>query len=323
MRFRLRHCRNVCVSEIDREFRRRVEPDGGHENIPLLDIRYLGVWDTVRALGVPDFLPFSAELNRKYGFHDAVLTSKVRSARHAVALDERRPTFPPTLFGCDKIAELNDRAGAAQGMAFDEWRAPYQERWFPGVHGAIGGGGIRTGLSDAALHWVLSGARRAGLRLRESMGSVAFAIRPDPFDDVMNDPPTAFARLQYWLFDKLGIARKGPDRDTAIAHAAYRKWHRADAAAPYRPRSLRRARQLIERWPYAQPPEWKGDGGSSPPALEEFATTGNETLSSLARDRLGDASRWPELFELNRDRLEDPDYLPTEIVLRLPLRKGG
>lgn len=320
MRFRLRHCRNVCVSEVDREFRQRVEPDGGHDRVPLLDIRYLGVWDTVRALGVPDVLPFSADFNRKYGFHDAVLTSKVRAARHAVALDERRPTFPPTLFGCDKISELNERVEAGRERPFDEWRAPYQERWFPGVHGAIGGGGIYQGLSDAALHWVLSGARRAGLRLRDEDDSVAFAIRPDPFDAVMNDPPGLFKRVQYWLFEKLGIARKGPERESAIAHATYRRWHRPDAAAPYRPRSLRRAKALLERWPYAPPPEWKGDEGGKPSPLEDFATTGRETLSSIAADRLGDGARWPELFELNRDRLEDPDYLPTDIVLRVPAR---
>lgn len=323
MRFRLRHCRSVCVSEVDREFRIRVEPGKGHEHLPLLDIRYLGVWDTVRALGVPDFLPLSGYFNRRYGFHDAVLTSKIRSARHAVALDERRPTFPVTLFGNDKVEELNARAASDRQAPFEEWDRPYAEQWFPGVHGAIGGGGKRRGLSDAALHWVLSGARRAGLALRSSEQAKVFALRPDPFDEIFNDPPGWFKRLQIWLFERLRIARKGPRQADEIAHVTFRRWHQSPGRVGYRPRSLRHAGGALADWRYASPPEWKGSEGDAPVTLEEHAASYQDTLSRLAEARLGDPMRWRELFELNRDRIDDPDYLPTEIVLRLPPEPVG
>ena len=37
--------------------------------------------------------------------------------------------------------------------------APYQQQWFPGVHGSVGGGGDYTGLSDEAIEWGLGGGQ--------------------------------------------------------------------------------------------------------------------------------------------------------------------
>ena len=78
----------------------------------------------------------------------------VRAARHAVAIDERRRTFPPTLWDNLDGAERRRRA-----------EAPYAQRWFPGDHGSVGGGGTVTALSDDALVWVAEGAAAAGLAL--------------------------------------------------------------------------------------------------------------------------------------------------------------
>lgn len=55
-----------------------------------LTVSFLGVWDTVGALGVPKRFGISEKVNRKYRFHDTDLSSFVESARHAVAADERR-----------------------------------------------------------------------------------------------------------------------------------------------------------------------------------------------------------------------------------------
>jgi len=43
-----------------------------------------------------------------------------------------------------------------------------------------------------------------------------------------------------------------------------------------------------------------------------------ETLSQIARARLGSASAWRELYELNRDRIPDPDRITPGVVLTLP-----
>jgi uncharacterized protein (DUF2235 family) len=124
-----------------------------------LRIRYLGVWDTVGALGIPRVLPISIGLNKQYEFHDTALSRSVEYARHAVAIDERRAAFKPTLWS---NVESFNTPGAPVRVA---------QAWFPGDHGGVGGGPCR-GLSNCALLWVLEGAEQAGLSLMREPGSV-------------------------------------------------------------------------------------------------------------------------------------------------------
>lgn len=115
-------------------------------------IYFVGVWDTVGALGVPDHLPATSLLNRlkNYHFHDTNLSPKIRIARHALALNEKRASFTPTLW--TKIPEECD----------------VKQVWFPGVHSDVGGGYPETGLSDGALEWMMQEAQAAGLAFNPS-----------------------------------------------------------------------------------------------------------------------------------------------------------
>ncbi len=131
-----------------------------------LRFRYLGVWDTVGALGIPEKLPFSRHVNTKYRFHDCNLSSTVEYARHAVAIDEYRHAFEPTLWSCKSIEEVNR-------MHKPEFRV--EQDWFPGDHGSVGGGGDYTALSDAALDWIAQGAEAAGLLFDRAPGSALHA----------------------------------------------------------------------------------------------------------------------------------------------------
>jgi uncharacterized protein (DUF2235 family) len=108
-------------------------------------IRLVGVWDTVGALGVPFFngVTIIEEAERQlFDFADNVLSSRVANGRHAVAVDEKRRDFEPTL-----------------------WvpRTGIDERWFAGVHSDVGGGYPSRGLSDIALKWMLDDAMALGL----------------------------------------------------------------------------------------------------------------------------------------------------------------
>lgn len=62
-------------------------------------IEFIGVWDTVGALGVPDDLAILNLMDSpdKWRFNDTHLGQYVRIARHAVAIDEMRASFTPTL----------------------------------------------------------------------------------------------------------------------------------------------------------------------------------------------------------------------------------
>jgi uncharacterized protein (DUF2235 family) len=321
LKFRSQYCRGVCVSAADRDYRIANLAGFDPAKAPILTIRYLGVWDTVRALGVPDFIPGATWFNRKYGFHNAVLTSKIKAARHAVAIDELRPTFRASLFGREKVAELNARTRRAAGPPMPEWLLPYQEKWFPGVHGAVGGGGSLHGLSDGALEWVLQGARRAGLELRGQIDHPGFRLRPDPFEPVFNEPKVPLLRRGPigWLRSLPG-PRQGPTSLAELALAALRRWH-ADPAIlpgrkPYRPGALAGLAREIDSWPYRSPPEWKG---AEAVGLEDYTIIQGDTLSKLAKSRLGESKRWHELFELNRDRIDDPDALAIGLEIRLPV----
>ncbi|MGZ3885418.1 MAG: DUF2235 domain-containing protein [Bacteroidia bacterium] len=111
-------------------------------------IKFIGVWDTVGSLG----LPIEIEKNHnaeKYKFHDVKLSSYVENAYHALAVDERRKLFGPTLW------ELSEN-GIAKNQNLEQ-------RWFPGVHCNVGGGYADTGLSDLALGWLISKAQDIGL----------------------------------------------------------------------------------------------------------------------------------------------------------------
>ncbi len=312
MRFRLKYCRGVCVSEIDREFRRRAEPEFEGRELPLLDLRFLGVWDTVSALGVPQFLPGSKWVNDKYGFHDAVLTSKITRARHAIAVDELRPTFRHVPFGREKVAELNRRAEALRGRPYEEWELPYMEKWFPGVHGAVGGGGARRGLSDFALSWVLTGARRAGLDVRDDDHAQTYLLTPDSLDHLENTASTtSIARgIAKRARGLVHSPRKGPTHADEIALPTYQRWFAPATALPdrkpYRPGALKGLATEMDAWPYANMPEYKS----------EHVLMRGDTLGRLSQAWFGDPKRYRDIFDANRDRIDDPDYVPIGIALR-------
>lgn len=152
--FRHEFSPRVATSAKELDWRR----DHGDADSIRLRLQYVGVWDTVKALGLPAFLPGAARFNEKYKFHDARLSSSVCAARHAIAVDEKRITFPPSPW--TNIAELNARTGCSDGET-----PHYAQQWFPGDHGSVGGGGSRNGLSTVSLHWIAQGAERENLAL--------------------------------------------------------------------------------------------------------------------------------------------------------------
>jgi uncharacterized protein (DUF2235 family) len=115
------------------------------------EIQFLGVWDTVGALGVPPWLLFRANfVNRRHQFHDTRLSSIVKHAYHALAVDEQRRTFAPALW-----EEEADRP--FEGIV--------AQVWFPGVHSDVGGGYADRALGDVSMCWMLEQGGRLGLGL--------------------------------------------------------------------------------------------------------------------------------------------------------------
>ncbi len=132
---------------------------------PYVKIRFIGVWDTVGALGVP--ISVLGFMNDKHLFHDTQIGSNIEIARHALALDEVRDDFQPTIWKRNKGLDL-------------------QQVWFAGVHSDVGGGykADKKGrlLSDIPLEWMMqeAGAKRDGIAGLEFEPHIRRRLKGDP-----------------------------------------------------------------------------------------------------------------------------------------------
>jgi uncharacterized protein (DUF2235 family) len=147
-------------------------------------IKFMGVWDTVGALGVPLGTLFRGATIRKHGFHDTGLSSYIDNAFHSLAIDEGRYTFEPSLW----------KSAPKPGQHVEQ-------RWFAGVHSNVGGGYKEHGLSDYTLRWMADRAVGCDLALHPSYQQIAGAAEkpedsrylkflPGNLRDVLTDPPT-------------------------------------------------------------------------------------------------------------------------------------
>jgi uncharacterized protein (DUF2235 family) len=114
---------------------------------PMIDL--VGVWDTVGSLGIPGNV-LGRIGRRKHQFHDVMLSSKIRHAYQALAIDERRGNFQPAIWDTT--------------MTTPEQKV--EQVWFAGGHGNIGGGISKvsgrddhTALSDMAFLWMIEKVR--------------------------------------------------------------------------------------------------------------------------------------------------------------------
>jgi uncharacterized protein (DUF2235 family) len=132
------------------------------------NIEFLGVWDTVPALGFVAVAGLNTVLGNflRYNFHDFRLHPRVQNAYHALAIDDDRLWFHPSL-----------------------WREKTREEqiveqvWFSGSHTDIGGGFNESGLSDIAFEWMLERAVNHGLRLYPRARKYwNFVVAPDATD---------------------------------------------------------------------------------------------------------------------------------------------
>ncbi len=118
-------------------------------------VHFIGVWDTVGAMGLP-FSIFGL-IDQKDLFYDHHIGSNIKTARHALSLDEKRDDFKPTIW--------KDKPGVDM-----------EQVWFAGVHSDIGGSykadnqGFK--LSDIAMVWMKKEANAKGLVFDDDFGTM-------------------------------------------------------------------------------------------------------------------------------------------------------
>jgi len=120
-------------------------------------IFFQGVYDTVGALGFP-VGPFARINSSKYAFLETDLRIDHTRAYHALAIDEHREAFAPTLW---KRTMTDGTEGPAPRLL-----DAVEQRWFVGAHADVGGGYANGLLSQRPLQWLISKASLHGLEFK-------------------------------------------------------------------------------------------------------------------------------------------------------------
>lgn len=190
-------------------------------------VHFLGVWDTVGALGIPGTM---ISEHGFYAWHDTELSKIVSYAYHAMAIDEHREAY--------EVAMWTNEDGLKKPE-----NIAVEQRWFIGAHANVGGGyGKGDLLAGIALHWMLEKAQAAGLKLKP------FTLAPQAYLAPVTDSYKTFAYGLYSVFK--GLFKKGDGRfyrpyaitrgqtcavNVSIDPSMIAKWQ---AQADYRPPTL-------------------------------------------------------------------------------------
>jgi uncharacterized protein (DUF2235 family) len=137
-----------------------------------------GVWDTVGALGVP-FGNLPTISRSRYAFLETDLRINNDRAFHALAIDEHRLAFAPTLW----TRSVKDDAQAYPPRPLDQ----VEQRWFVGAHADVGGGYDNGLLAQIPLKWLMQKAELHGLIFKAGVtidGDEGKAVVHDSFADM-------------------------------------------------------------------------------------------------------------------------------------------
>jgi len=194
-------------------------------------IHFIGVWDTVGALGIPGT---NLSEKGKYSWHHTELSRIVERAYQAMALDEHRAAYNVSLWthpsGKQKPEHLS-----------------VEQRWFIGAHANVGGGYGLDPLADIPLAWMQEKAAAAGLKM-QMLHAGETAWRTDPIDSYGN-----FLNGVYAFFRKIKTCGNGRyyrrfsanERGEAAVNVTVDEsvWKRWRGIAHYRPPTLVNAGQ--------------------------------------------------------------------------------
>lgn len=173
-------------------------------------IKFIGVWETVGALGVPDDLEILNFFDdpSKWRFHNTELGKHVLTARHAMSIDEIRSCFSPTRWtNADKHKDA-------------------VELWFPGVHSDVGGGYADCELSNGALLWMMAESNAKDLVFRDRIKET---IKANPLGPMHNSYKGPFTKLRS---RPRNIPAMAPDNEAMFHESALKRQEISPLAYP-------------------------------------------------------------------------------------------
>lgn len=190
---------------------------------PPATIQMLGLFDTVKALGLPwawveNLNPFDSN------FHQIEINPLIRTVYHALAIDENRESFLPTPF--DKDRKNDDQI--------------LEEVWFSGSHSDVGGGFRSRGLADISLAWMIRNAKDQGLRFKEETSS---SLRENAFEDPLHDP----RKRLWWLYTR-ATRDIEKSKNTLVAETVQQRARSLTVGPEYSPINLADPKNLSENY---------------------------------------------------------------------------
>ena len=225
-------------------------------------IHFLGVWDSVGALGIP--APIRNRISGKFGlrYHDTRICDNVENAYQAIAIDEQRSTYQPDLW--------TDAGNAKEVM----------QVWFSGSHGNIGGGYPDSGLSDITLNWMVKLAQNHGLAFER--GYLEEELEQNYKGQIYDSYSSLYRTLEHLhlkpfirkpLEPIYGINGEQYACEEYIHPSVINRWH--DSSAYYRPDNLNE--KLLAHIPVYQSASSDKNKIQDTPALKRERRNSNRT----------------------------------------------
>jgi len=187
------------------EYRARVDAFRRQCSRPC-DIRFLGVWDTVKSVG------YLHPMNFPHTRHNPI----IGDVRHALALDERRSFYAHTTWGGitarggGRKADTRRAVCAPASFDLDATDDPegepqrVKEVWFPGNHADVGGGYPASAAANNSLRWMIAEARDCELIFDNERYEAIFPKDQDEPVTERHDEMTATVgrKVFWWLADR-------------------------------------------------------------------------------------------------------------------------
>jgi uncharacterized protein (DUF2235 family) len=202
-------------------------------------IWFIGVWDTVGALGIP-FGNIPLISRKRYNFLQTDLWIDNDVAYHALAIDEHRYAFTPSLWTWPRSKDDKSAIGVYTFPAL----ANVEQRWFVGAHANVGGGYPDDLLAQRPLKWLMEKAKARGLLFKDV---------PDVATDQEGKVKNSFIEMAYGTYAllhlflpfhrRIGQATIGHGAKTTyvvnetIDESVFARWH---VDRKYRPRNLKK-----------------------------------------------------------------------------------
>ncbi|GBE09140.1 hypothetical protein BMS3Abin11_02271 [bacterium BMS3Abin11] len=197
-------------------------------------IKFIGVWDTVGALGVKVKLS-RHEKRGEFDSHFVRLSRSYEHAYQALAIDEHRKNFSPSLWYHFIPKKAPGKTHTAPPTV--------EQRWFVGAHSNVGGGYRNDLLPQLPLQWLQKKAIQAGLNFRQTIQLSGNELLDTPVDSYAEFLKGFYRVLKFGkrFYRKIGCGREEvtggwiePHLET-IDSSVFDKWR---ANAEYRPVNL-------------------------------------------------------------------------------------